>query len=215
MAPIAKSEITKDRVLAACRKLFYEKGCTETTMRDISEESGVLLGSIHYQFGKKEQLKRAILDEEIERLYAEAEAIVRRDEDSLLHYLIVEYIIFYKCFADERYRRFSAEFDRTDFDSVEYASTFYSAIMGNRAITPQDIVSSELSSSVDLTLVRMMHSDFPWFSTIFDYRSAAEKTIEATYFLFGIDPEATRDVIRRGRDIVDGLDLSVLPTRLD
>jgi AcrR family transcriptional regulator len=54
-----KSEATFERLLAVAGELFAAKGYHATTMRDLSKESGLGLGSIYYYFRSKEELVQA------------------------------------------------------------------------------------------------------------------------------------------------------------
>ncbi len=67
----------RDRILDAAARLFAAKGFAGTTVRDISTAAGLNLAMIHYYFGNKEGLYRAIFEEkvsEVRRIFAEAAA---------------------------------------------------------------------------------------------------------------------------------------------
>jgi TetR/AcrR family transcriptional regulator len=53
-------EATRAAVLAAAEKLFAEKGFANTSLRDISNASGVSHPLIHHHFGSKEELYQAV-----------------------------------------------------------------------------------------------------------------------------------------------------------
>lgn len=53
MSSYKKSEITRDAVIDACKKLFFENGYIATHYNDIVAESGISPGLIHYHFKKK------------------------------------------------------------------------------------------------------------------------------------------------------------------
>ncbi len=53
-------ENTRAAVLTAAERLFAERGFAATTMRDISNASGVSHPLIHHHFGSKEDLYRAV-----------------------------------------------------------------------------------------------------------------------------------------------------------
>jgi AcrR family transcriptional regulator len=66
---------TRDRILEEGARLFAEKGFTPTTVRDIATAADVNLAMIHYYFGNKEGLYRAIFEENIaavKRILADA-----------------------------------------------------------------------------------------------------------------------------------------------
>lgn len=71
-------EGTRTAVLDAAERLFAERGFAATSMRDISEGSGVSHPLIHHHFGSKEQLytavKRRLMDGYARRFPRAAEA---------------------------------------------------------------------------------------------------------------------------------------------
>lgn len=52
----AKSEMTRETIICAALKLFQEKGCDKTTIRDIAKEANVALGAAYYYFRSKDEL---------------------------------------------------------------------------------------------------------------------------------------------------------------
>ena len=52
----------KARMLAAAEALFAERGFTATSIRDVTRQAGVTSAMVHYYFGNKEGLYRAILE---------------------------------------------------------------------------------------------------------------------------------------------------------
>lgn len=52
---------TKSRILDAAERLFAHNGIDATSLRSIIAEAGVNLAAVHYHFGSKEQLLRAVL----------------------------------------------------------------------------------------------------------------------------------------------------------
>lgn len=51
----------KDRVLHSARELFIKQGYKKTTIRQIVDKSGVLIGSIYYFFENKEDIFKSII----------------------------------------------------------------------------------------------------------------------------------------------------------
>lgn len=65
----------RERILEAAMQLFAARGFAATTVRDIATAAGLNLAMIHYYFGNKEGLYRAILEEKVatvQRVLAEA-----------------------------------------------------------------------------------------------------------------------------------------------
>jgi AcrR family transcriptional regulator len=53
----------RERVLAAARRLFAERGIRAVTMSDVAREAGVAKGTIFHRFGDRAGLALALLDE--------------------------------------------------------------------------------------------------------------------------------------------------------
>jgi AcrR family transcriptional regulator len=53
----------RERVLAAARRLFAERGVRAVTMSDVAREAGVAKGTIFHRFGDRAGLALALLDE--------------------------------------------------------------------------------------------------------------------------------------------------------
>jgi AcrR family transcriptional regulator len=58
-----KSRKTKEKIIDACRRLFYENGYINTRYEDLSEATGLSPGVIHYHFQSKKNMAGIIYDE--------------------------------------------------------------------------------------------------------------------------------------------------------
>ena len=65
-------------VLAIAAELFAVRGYTQTTVRDIAEEAGILSGSLYHHFDSKEAMLQEILREFMDGLLARFQAIVEQ-----------------------------------------------------------------------------------------------------------------------------------------
>lgn len=61
---------TKDRILDAAERLFAERGVGATSLRSVIAEAGVNLAAVHYHFGSKDELLRAVFRRHMDRLNA-------------------------------------------------------------------------------------------------------------------------------------------------
>ena len=52
---------TKEQILTVAERLFAERGFAGTTLRNVVSEAGVNLAAVHYHFGSKEELFRAVV----------------------------------------------------------------------------------------------------------------------------------------------------------
>lgn len=57
----ASTTDTKEQILAVAERLFAEHGFAGTTLRHVVSEAGVNLAAVHYHFGSKEDLFRAVV----------------------------------------------------------------------------------------------------------------------------------------------------------
>ena len=64
----------RERVLAAARTLFAERGVRAVTMSDVAREAGVAKGTVFHRFGDRAGLALALLEEQTARLQ---EGIIR------------------------------------------------------------------------------------------------------------------------------------------
>src|SRR5688500_13800412 len=57
---------TKERLLNAAERLFAARGFAGTSLREVTASAGVNVAAIHYHFGSKEELLRAVLSRIVE-----------------------------------------------------------------------------------------------------------------------------------------------------
>jgi len=62
---------TKERILDAAEELFADHGFAATSLRGITSEAEVNLAAVHYHFGSKEELIRAVFQRRLEPLNRE------------------------------------------------------------------------------------------------------------------------------------------------
>ena len=63
----------RERLLQAARSLIYRQGFHQTTLSDISQESGISLGNLYYYFKTKEEILAAVVEDRTERFNTLAE----------------------------------------------------------------------------------------------------------------------------------------------
>lgn len=100
---------TKKRILAACRKLFYQKGYDQTTFKDICAEAQVNQSSIHYHFKTKENLLTLIYEETIEKNNREASRYLSPDMPSLTRFCLSTMLYYYKLLKDPLFFRLNLD----------------------------------------------------------------------------------------------------------
>ena len=73
---VARKQATRERVLAAARDLFVEVGYDGATIRMIAERAGVATGSVFTTFASKLHILGAVMEERLQRLYAELDNVL-------------------------------------------------------------------------------------------------------------------------------------------
>ncbi|MDB5525352.1 MAG: Transcription repressor of multidrug efflux pump acrAB operon, TetR (AcrR) family [Rhizobium sp.] len=58
----AEAEETRQRIICAAERVFYDKGVSETTLEDVAREAGVTRGAIYWHFVNKTELLLALHD---------------------------------------------------------------------------------------------------------------------------------------------------------
>ena len=65
------ADTTRERILNAAERLFADRGFDGTSIRDVTTDAGVNLAAVHYHFGSKEDLLRAVLERVVRPCNAE------------------------------------------------------------------------------------------------------------------------------------------------
>jgi AcrR family transcriptional regulator len=69
----------QDELVAAAARAFADRGYDQTTMAQLAEATGLATGALYHYFGAKEQLLRAICDQLMEPLLAQARELCDGD----------------------------------------------------------------------------------------------------------------------------------------
>lgn len=110
---LAKQQ-TRQKVLAAARRLFSEQGYEGATIRDIAAAAGMSTGAVFANFSDKSDLFREIMADDMTALHAamcDAAARGRNIEDALLKIFVAGYT-FYKTRLQLARAAFSVSWDR-------------------------------------------------------------------------------------------------------
>ncbi|MGW8375192.1 TetR/AcrR family transcriptional regulator [Streptomyces sp. ODS28] len=60
----------RERLLAAAKRLFLDKGADQVSLRAVNAEAGLNPGAVHYHFGSRDGLVSALLEQELQPLWA-------------------------------------------------------------------------------------------------------------------------------------------------
>jgi AcrR family transcriptional regulator len=73
---------TKDRILDSAEGLFAKRGFASTSLRNVIAEAGVNLAAVHYHFGSREELIRAVFARRFEPINRERLRLLTEFETS-------------------------------------------------------------------------------------------------------------------------------------
>lgn len=80
MAIKKRDSSTEEKILAAAKKVFVQKGMAGARMQDIADEAGINKALLHYYFSNKEKLFEMIFLEAASRLFPKINAIFESDQ---------------------------------------------------------------------------------------------------------------------------------------
>ncbi|MFQ5334544.1 MAG: TetR/AcrR family transcriptional regulator [Flavobacteriales bacterium] len=76
---MVKKESAEEKILAAARRVFRQKGMGGSRMQEIAEEAGINKALLHYYFRSKEKLFLAVFRESFELLVPRLNALLQAD----------------------------------------------------------------------------------------------------------------------------------------
>ena len=77
--PRTKNISTEEKILAAAKTIFIEKGMDGARMQDIADKAGINKALLHYYFKNKEKLFEVIFKEGAEKLFSKINSILNSD----------------------------------------------------------------------------------------------------------------------------------------
>lgn len=114
---------TRAKIYETARSLFYEKGVSATSYKDIGERAGVNKGLIPYYFSSKGKLAELVLTELVDNMVAAVVGHWRDDcEDEVVLDTLVELMQFRMFTEDECVCRF---YDEILSDPISYESATF------------------------------------------------------------------------------------------
>lgn len=100
---------TRQVIIRSAKKLFYEKGFGNTSIKDICLLANVKIGTFTYYFKAKDDVIREIYGSVFEKCYSFVDENLGRTVNSLEKNTIVAFLYFYAILVDENTRAFHLE----------------------------------------------------------------------------------------------------------
>jgi AcrR family transcriptional regulator len=185
-ARLARKQATRERVLEAARNLFVEIGYEAATVRMIAARAGVAIGSVFTTFASKRDILREVMEERLQRLYAELDLVVPHlrgaTQDRLCSIMAVHYE-----FEMQRPRLFtayiSASFDWSDVAGLPVFGRNLKLKGMIRDVLEHGVRVGEVRKDADLDVfVEILVSTYG-----FNYRRAAQQGHDAAALIASMD----------------------------
>ena len=120
----SQKEATRNRVILAARELFDDQGYQGTTIREIARQAGVSVGSVFTTFASKGEILSQVMQDRLDRLYAELDVVVPHLRGSTADRLRSMFAIHF-AFEAQRMRLFLAHIVAAyDFTQTSAATPF-------------------------------------------------------------------------------------------
>lgn len=104
-----KGKKTRENIMNTAKKLFYERGYTNTGIQDIAEEAGVKLGTMTYYFKKKTDLVGEIYNTYFMGLYNSISETLGQEATLFTKYCFTLICFFDDILKDSKNARFYYE----------------------------------------------------------------------------------------------------------
>lgn len=101
-----KGIVTEQKILQTAKELFYNKGFSDTTVKEICNQSDVKLGTFTYYFSTKEALISDIYAEYVMKIYAYIDNVRNRKMTSLEKNTIASFVYYKIIFDDDNCKKF-------------------------------------------------------------------------------------------------------------
>lgn len=101
-----KGIITQQKILRTAKELFYNKGFSDTTVKEICNQSNVKLGTFTYYYSTKEALISDIYVEYVAKIYSYISHVENRKMNSLEKNTIASFVYYEILFNDDNNVKF-------------------------------------------------------------------------------------------------------------
>lgn len=217
MSEYQAGQETKKLILDTCRKLFYEKGYKNTTIRDISKATHTNVSAVSYHFDGKEKIRSIIVNDILHRIDVEASHYT---DDFGLKYIVAGYILWYIIYNDEKFKRFYCEYvtdQDPDYsnDPLKEFFVYLYKVFGVSVPKPNAFARKYELQTATALMSEKVCCDFVLQNTSrYTYYEMSEMNIKLEATLLGIPEEIVLKTFRQARRILKTIDMSIFPTDL-
>ena len=134
MSTYSVGEATKERIIAVCKELFYEKGLRGTSYNDICDKADINRGLLPYHFKSKNNIAKIVFSEFIEDFEAISKKTIVTDNFNV-YFAIALFLLFDLISKNHNLRRFYSE--------IETEERFISSTM----MLQEDIINQILAAN--------------------------------------------------------------------
>ncbi len=147
MAKYPKGIQTKNRIILTARRLFFEKGFQEVTIREIASESDVNLGLINYYFKGKAEIGMNVYND-IRNVFNETIARLVPGMSGVDYFLINSAVELLLSLKNEKYGKFYLLMSGNKFFKEEINSIIVDTLL--KYSTQEDTKNSAILSSLSI-----------------------------------------------------------------
>lgn len=206
-----KSKETKNRIIEACRELFYKNGYVATTYQDLSEKLNISKGLIHYHFPNKKDMSSVVFNDFLIHNKAFISALLK-DKYDLQIITAVEIRNYMDLFSNnQNMNRFYYELckDRVMLDSIlikETGEYFYQIHNKTYYLNLSDSVIKIINISYAATEIEV---NINYFDGYLDepYENLIDFNIKTLFELMSLDCERIKEIIKISRDIYSRMEI--------
>jgi AcrR family transcriptional regulator len=105
MAITSKGNITRNKIIASAKQVFYDKGYKDTLLKDITLHADVTIGDLIYYFKKKDEIVTEIYSQFFKQIIDHIEENCA-EATTLQKYCLINHIVYHITFSDEKNKRF-------------------------------------------------------------------------------------------------------------
>lgn len=194
-----KGRKTRENIMNTAKKLFYERGYTNTGIQDIAEEAGVKLGTMTYYFKKKTDLVGEIYNTYFMGLYNTIGETLGSDATLFTKYCFTMVCFFESILKDSKNARFYYEIlakDASRKERLYLIKTFNRSCLDffNKTYEKDDL---DAYAIINYGAQKEIFMDFYDRELLYEPQSVVEYLVRNTFRILAIDKETLDNTIEQ------------------